>query len=247
MSDKPPDFNLKDILGIEPVAHAIDSSVEGIGKFLGRIVNPSADEIGLILEDQFKWIRTKNAINIARKTDKLLIGQGGIGAKRTPLRIAMRVLQEGSWIDNDDLQDMWAGLLASSCTESGTDDSNLIFITLLSQLTSAGAAILNHLCDTAQKYLLAEQFPQAESLLIEAQILKRVSGVTDIHRLNAEIAHLHSMGLLVGANDFTYDDQAYLRVSPLGLQMYVRCQGFNGPPGTFFGLADIVENSESDT
>ena len=61
-------------------------------------------------------------------------------------------LENGSWSERDEVQEMWAGLLASACTEDGKDDSNLLFMNLLSQLTGVQVAILKYGCEKAQKF-----------------------------------------------------------------------------------------------
>jgi len=42
-------------------------------------------------------------------------------------RLVGLILEQGSWVALDEMQEMWAGLLASSCTESGDDESDLMF------------------------------------------------------------------------------------------------------------------------
>jgi hypothetical protein len=233
MNDKPP--SLKDFLGIEPVSHAIDKSVEGVGKFLGRIINPSADQIGLLFADQIEWIRTKNAISISTKTEKLLGEQDSGVIKHVPARIAMKILQEGSWIDNEEVQDMWAGLLAASCSESGTDDSNLIFINLLSQLTSLEATIINFICEKSAREIASRRELVSIPYPIAPGTLERITGVNDPYRFGRELAHLQSLGLIYGnGQDYNPDYHILMAAKQLTLQMYARCHGFSGDPVLFF-------------
>jgi hypothetical protein len=48
---------------------------------------------------------------------------------------------------------MWGGLLATSCSESDADEGNLIFMTLLSQLTASQAKVLDYAAAKAQKQI----------------------------------------------------------------------------------------------
>jgi hypothetical protein len=43
-------------------------------------------------------------------------------------RVLHEIIENASWVDDEEVQAMWAGLLASSCTEDGKDDKNLIYI-----------------------------------------------------------------------------------------------------------------------
>ena len=125
----------QDILGIKPISHAVEKTVDGLGTFLGKICLPVAEEIGLLLQDKVKVWRAENASKVLSKAERLLADQGGLDGKAIRPLLAWRIIENGSLADTDEVQIFWAGLLASSCTIL-TDDSNLIFISILSQLTS---------------------------------------------------------------------------------------------------------------
>ena len=60
---------------------------------------------------------------------------------------------------------MWGGLLASSCTTDGDDESNLIFINILSQITSLQAKIINYACEKVKKHVFKSGFVVPSRLL----------------------------------------------------------------------------------
>ena len=45
-------------------------------------------------------------------------------------RMAIEFIQKAAWVDDETLSGAWAGLLASSATEDGGDESNLNYTTL---------------------------------------------------------------------------------------------------------------------
>lgn len=228
------------IHGLESLGEAANTvakgTVDGVGAFLGRICLPFAEEYGLYLQDKVKNWRANNFASIAQKAQNKLEKSGDIDQKFAHPRMVFQIFEHSSWIDNDNVQEMWAGLLASSCTKDGKDDSNLLFINILSQLTTSQVKILNYACMNSTKGLTkAGGIMAAIPLRIELDELNKISGINDFHRLYRELDHLRSLGLiLVGFSpEHTLPD---LAPTPLALHMYVRCQGSLQSPVDYFEL-----------
>jgi len=132
---------------------------------------------------------------------------------------------------------MWAGLLASSCSDDGKDESNLLFTNLLSQLTVCEVRMVNHASKTAPKVKLETHGLIATQgrLKMSAEELIQVSGVADVHQLDRELDHLRSLGLI--HEGFSgYDSRADITPTALALNLYVRCVGSKLPPTAYFGV-----------
>ncbi len=127
-----------DLLGLKPIGEAAkglaDAAVKGAGKFLESICLPAAEEFGLLLRDRVSAWRAMNAISIAQKAEENL--GGSVRGLQAHPRLVLGALEDGSWSDDNVVQDTWAGLLASSCIHDGKDDSNFLFLTLLRQLSA---------------------------------------------------------------------------------------------------------------
>lgn len=231
-----------DILGIKPVSEAVSTVTQattaGAGAFLSRICLPAAEEFGLLLRDKVSAWRARNALAITARAEVLFEALPDAGNRHAHPRIVGTVIDHGSWADEDDIRSMWAGLLASACTESGRSQENLIYVNLLAQLTTSQARTLSFACSEATKHksetglLLAEQFTASLETIIAA------SGTTDIHTLDLEVDHLRELGLLdlqSGLSTLT-SQPARLTPSAIGLQLYVRCQGYIGSPIEYFNL-----------
>ena len=178
--------------------------------------------------------RLNNQIRMLQKSEKKYSKFSKQGTYAHP-RIVSSVLNFSSWSDDDTIHDMWAGLLASSCTPSGKDESNLIFINILSQITSLQAMIINHCCESAKKKISRGGWITSERYFVELDKLEKVTEISDFHRLDRELDHLRSLELIVGGfmQDSTLAD---LTPSSLALQMYARCQGYTGSPLDYFRL-----------
>lgn len=244
-----------DVLGLKPVSEGFGTVAKDASGFLKLICYPAAEEFGLLLQDKVRYWRKKHIVDIVSKAIKFLTKEySDINLKATP-RIVYSILENGSWIDDDKIQEMWAGLLASSCTKDGNDESNLIFINLLSQLTSSEVKILNHSCENAEKTTTIHGLIHPNVLLISLKDLKIISNIPDIHHLDRELDHLRSLGLILcGFPDTPKDtpliyrrpgdignigsDNIEIDITPssLALNMYVRCSGSLQGPIEYFGL-----------
>jgi hypothetical protein len=144
-----------DLLGIKPLADSLKISiqavVDGVSAFLSRICLPAAEEFGLSIKDRVHLWRESNKVILLYKAEQKLNKFSSEKGKHTHPRIVGEILNHGSWVEKEDIQNMWAGLLASSCTEDGQDDSNLIFISILRQLTSLQASLLNYCCENSKR------------------------------------------------------------------------------------------------
>ncbi len=189
-------MEIKDALGLRPIAEAAkrltDASVDAASAFLSRICLPAAEEFGLLLRDRVHAWRATNLAAIAVKAEqKLLAASLEASAKHAHPRLVGLIVDQGSWTESDEAQELWAGLLASSCTEDGRDGGPII----------------------------------------DLATLKGIANLEDIQRLDRELDHLRTLGILnqnsAGFNILSTD--VNLTPSPLGLQMYARCNGHRDP------------------
>jgi hypothetical protein len=236
-----------DILGVKPVGDAIkigtEATFHGAGEFLSRICLPAAEEFGLLLRDRVSHWRATQAAKIAQQAEAK-VAKFTHGSVHAHPRLVYAALDTGSWTDDDVIQDAWAGILASSCTEDGKDDSNVIFASLLSQLTGVQLRILNYSVEVSPKFATKTGLPYAEAISIPLNKLVEVSKCEDIQRLDRELDHLRAFELIgtsgfgsaVGGFNMGDTLDASVCVSALALHLYVRGQGFFGSPIDFFGL-----------
>lgn len=233
----PDDDKSIDALGIKPFGESLriatQGAVDGAAAFFGRICLPAAEEFGLLLRDKVHAWRTTNVASMAETAERLV---GDTDAHAHP-RLVSQIVNEASWIDDKYLQDMWAGLLASSCNESGDDDSNLLFLNLLSDMTKLQGRLLNHICENAPKFLTPQGLPFGEELRVDVSTLCTIAECHDLQRVDRELDHLRGLELIFGGFDIDRALQ-YAMVTPtaIALHMYVRCQGSRQSPADYFQL-----------
>lgn len=234
-----------DLLGAKPIAEAakavVEGSVSGASAFLSRICLPASEEFGYLIRDRVSHWRKIQAVKLTARAEniKLRYDKENRYSAAHP-RLVMKAISDGSWSDDDQIIDMWAGLLASSCTEDGKSDDNLIFMTLLAQLNRTESLILNFAAENAPKFKTPAGFTMAHPFGINYDELFRLVGHMDVHLADISMDHLREVGLLFGESGFDPNEKhIVLQPSTLALSMYVRCQGFIGPPASYF--PDLVE------
>lgn len=237
-----------DLLGLAPfgdsVKIATQGAVDGASAFFSRICLPAAEEFGLFIQDKVHGWRTNNVAAMAGMAETLL----GDSATHAAPRIVSQIVEEASWVDDPYLQSLWAGLLAASCTEGGDDDSNLMFLALLSNLTRLQCRILKYSCENAPKYVTQTGLPFSRSFMVDVPTLVAVTGCEDIERIDREMDNLRGLELIrFGFDaDHTPDHQvADIAPTAIALHMYVRCNGSRESPATFFDLKPDPRNART--
>mgnify|MGYP001567113383 FL=1 len=234
-----------DVLGIRPVAeafsHATKAAIDGASSFLGRICLPAAEEFGQLLQDKVRSWRAKNAVAIVCEAQARFHKHMVSADAHAHPRLVAAVLEHGAWSDDKTAQEMWAGLLASSCSKDGRDESNLIFINLLAQLTGVQVRVLNYGCEKVEKEVIAHGLiVPKQSLFLDVPTLQMIAGTADIPRLDRELDNLRGLELI---HHGFLPQSATVDITPsaLALNLYVRCQGFTGSPADYFKLIPVTK------
>ena len=224
-----------DLLGLKPFADAVkiatQGTVDGASAFLGRICLPAAEEFGLLLEDKVREFRTKNLI-AATSTAERIVGDADVHAEP---RTLSKILDEASWIDDAYLQDMWGGLLASSCTEHGDDDSNLMFLNILTNMTKAQARLLDYICGRSNIFVAENGLPWGEELKLTPAEVSEATGYDDLFRMDRELDHMRALEIIGGGFQI-HEEDASVRITAIGIGLYVRCKGSRLSPKEFLDL-----------
>jgi hypothetical protein len=242
-----------DIFGIRPFADSVkiltEGVVKGAGAFLSRICLPAAEEFGLLLKDKVSAWRAQNTVNMLQLAEKKVNEQKYPTDVHAPPRLVFEAIQNSSWVEDKQIQEMWAGLLASSCTPEGKDESNLIFMNILSQLTSTEVKILNYACEKSRKRISRGGWIFARKMQVTLEEIKQISELNDEYQIDRELDHLRSLGLIGGgiSGGFSSDSTiANITPSALALNMYVRVQGYTCSPLVYFDIKRLLGGSEEE-
>lgn len=160
---------------------AIDAG-SGIGKFFDRVFGDLViDAVGL-MADRLKHFRIKNAISLQEKTEAILKEKGVEEYQPIAAKIALPLIENATLEDEDELQTLWAKLLAN-----GLDGHSKIekrFVSVLKELTSSEAKFFEKIMKVAAN--------QPKSHCLEANY--------DIHSVQIDaLTHFQQLGLITPA------------------------------------------------
>jgi hypothetical protein len=231
-----------DILGIKGISDSIkiatEKCLDGAAAFLSRVCLPAAEEFGLALQDRVSAWRARNAARMLNNANELHLKYGEHPDEKVNPRLVHLAIEEASWTDDDEIQEMWAGLFASSASLEGSDE-NLTFMHLLRQLSSLQVRILRYAVENAEKVVQFEGLCVAETLSVEPKDLPKLFEVRDLNRIDRELDHLVSIGLVgsrIGGGILFDAEIADLTPTALALHLYVRGQGSKQSPADFWRL-----------
>lgn len=212
---------------------ATQGFVDGAGAFLGKVCLPAAEELGLALRDRVSSWRAKNAYKMLSTANDLYIANGMPAGDVNP-RLIYQAIEQGSWIDDEIIQGMWAGLLCSAVTEDSSDE-NLLFLNLLSQLSGLQVRVLRQSVIKAQKYTGLHGLVAVRRFELTIDQIQKIAISADIQRIDRELDHLREIGLIGGGID-AQSGTVDITPTSLAIHLYVRAQGVKYSPSLFFNL-----------
>ncbi len=97
---------------------AIDAT-ERFSNFLERVFGKSMQDIGEVVQFKTQYWKLQNAIKFAEKVDKLLEEKGSENLLYVNPRVGIPLIEAAANEDVDELQDLWAQLMASTVSGEG--------------------------------------------------------------------------------------------------------------------------------
>lgn len=247
--------NSLDIFGLGEYGAALKIAVEkgfaGAEAILSRICLPAAEEFGQLVKDRVRLWRLNNAIKVIQKAgDKISFGEDGFKLEAHP-KVVLGIIEGSSLEEDENLQNMWAGLLAATALQQNAkNDTNILFVEILKKLTINQATIINFICTNCKKVKDENGLFWAEHIELSENEIYQITGSTDFYRIDAELDQLVNMGLIQGGSltdqhgagfCFNYGKRAaQLEPSALALNLFVKCHGYNGSVIDFFPITQIA-------
>lgn len=196
--------------------------------FLCRLCGADAGEAILLLNGQLDVEHTAVFFKIAFSAEKQLAADADALRLRADGKLVASILRDGCWASDDLMAELWTGLLVSSCSADGPDDSNQALVELFVHVTTVEAKILAYACDRVLDSAPGAENSGSASVVLTPEEMVHVTGVHDLHRNATDLGYLFNLGLIEKVFDFSsysHTDHFDVTPSPLGLALYKRCRG----------------------
>lgn len=122
---------------------AIDAAREA-GGFIAKFISGPLEQGVGIFEDKLKYLRWERQIRYMERAQEFLNIAGLDSPTRAvPIKLAIPLMQGASLEEDNQLQDLWAALLANSANASYPIEIRRSYVAILEQLTSLDAQVLD--------------------------------------------------------------------------------------------------------
>jgi hypothetical protein len=207
--------------------------------FFRRICPSATLALKLLFREGLSNLRIASAVAIAHRAEIMLAAEPDLERLRAPESVVMRVVQEGSWAEDKITQQLWAGILVTACSLLGNDESNLPYIDLISEMATIDAHLFNEACTKSQKIFAPTGVVSAVPLMRTSQELIQIAGAHDLMKIDRNIFQLALLGLFeprIKPKYFSFEQDANLTPTALGLEIFARCQGHRGTPHEYYSM-----------
>lgn len=128
-------------------------TLRSAGSYLADIVGDlPKDFIGWLVGDRIKAIRAKRLVKLAADADAYARLQGAAEPEPPPLKIAIPILEAAADEDREELQDLWARLLAAAMNPNRSRLVRQRFATALRSLDVNDVLVLQRLGDAHRAF-----------------------------------------------------------------------------------------------
>jgi len=206
---------------------------------LSRLCPDASQELIRLVRSELGNLRVANAVQIILLADsKLLLEPDGYRMRADPQTVK-RIVADGSWADEDWIQQLWAGLLATSCGVEAKDRLDSDLADRFSQLAPVHVRIYKIACEKAEKFESAEWTVSAKPLVCQVEEIQQITGVQSLAKIERDVFHLADLGLLEGnvrSRSLLPPDEINVTPSSLGLKLFALCNGHRGMLQDYYKL-----------
>jgi len=208
-------------------------------EFLWRLCPEAIQDANHLVRNGLGNMRVVNAVQIALDAEwRLAAEPNGYKMHANPFTM-LRVIADGSWADEEWIQQLWAGLLVSSCALEAKDQLDPDLADRFSQLAPVHLRILKAACTKAEKIDSDDWQVVSKPLVFELKEIQQVSGLQSVARIEQDVFHLADLGLLeetVRSRSMLPAEEINVTPSTLGLRLYALCNGHRGMLQDFYRL-----------
>lgn len=212
--------------------------------FLTRICAPHGTQVRQRVRANLTGQRLWNAVEIALQAESYLAAWPEATNVLCDPSLALRILEEGSWTEDELMMHDWAGLLATACLGATKNDSSRTFVEIFGQLTPTHVRILFEACRRGTKYFAPDGQLASRALTVSSDEIMHFSDTRDLLRVARSLQHLCELGLIeerVKSSMLLPVEGVGVTPTNLGLQLFACCNGHRGPLESFYEVTRAAE------
>lgn len=126
-------------------------AAEKLGGFFARVFKESASQVAGIVTDRLRFVRWKRLCKIADKVNTILESRGVTDSRAVPPKLALPILEDSSLEEDENLAELWTGLLANAMDPNFKDELRYAYTDIIRNLTPLDAHILRALYNTLKR------------------------------------------------------------------------------------------------
>lgn len=130
--------------GVQEVAKTTRTALEAAretGRFIAPFLDGPLTQMALLLEDRLKYARTTRLIRLRKRLEEEVQTLSPDGRRSLEVKFAVAALEEGSLEEEDDLQDIWARLIANAMDAEAAIEPRRSHISILRDMSRLDALV----------------------------------------------------------------------------------------------------------
>lgn len=140
---------------IQEVAKATRTGIEAtqqLGGYVSRIINEPVEAVVGMLGDRLKFMRAERQLRLADRWREILNERNIHGTLRVvPPKLVLPIIENASLEEDDELQDLWANLLATAVDPNYNGQIRSAYIDIVRQLEVVDVHILDFMFREARR------------------------------------------------------------------------------------------------
>ena len=158
-----PDEITESAKAVQETAKTVRSGIEAtqqLGSFVSRVTTEPLETVMGILNDRLQFTRWERQLRLAERGREILDQRGIKALRPLPYKLALPILEHASLEENDELQDLWANLLASAVDPSFDGHIRSAYIDIIKQM---------EVIDVHMLRAIYEQYQQERELALQGK------------------------------------------------------------------------------
>lgn len=207
-------------------------TTEKILGFAAKVFKEPAEQTAGIINDRLKLFRWQRQIRYVDRVNQILAERGIKDTVAVPPKFALPILEGASLEDEDELQDLWARLIATALDPRAEVSMRMAFIEIIKSLNATDIKILKFFYDVIQSDTRVKREIILDYRLNKQQICDALN--LDSHTYEVSIFNLFraqclAPALIPGGIQFgeetvvVYKGSQAVTMTPLGLDFVTSC------------------------